>query len=121
EMPQVIEHLQLQWDRYASGKPFSYRLQDQILSESYKQEGRIARLFGLAAIFTILVALLGLLGLTSFMAEQRTKEVGIRKILGASDMQLLRLLFSELLLLIVIAFVFAVPLAWWRLDIWLES
>lgn len=121
QMPQVIEHLQLQWDRYASGKPFSYRLQDQILSESYKQEGRIARLFGLAAIFTILVALLGLLGLTSFMAEQRTKEVGIRKILGASDMQLMRLLFSELLVLIVIAFVFAVPLAWWRLDIWLES
>ena len=70
---------------------------------------------------TIFIALLGLLGLSSFVAEQRTKEIGIRKVVGASVANILKLLYREFVMLIVIAFFIAVPVSWWRLTIWLET
>ena len=75
----------------------------------------------IATILTIFIALLGLLGLSSYIAEQRTKEIGIRKIVGASVGSVLQLLYKEFALLILIAFVIAVPVAWWRLGIWLDD
>ena len=78
-------------------------------------------IFNIATIVTIFIALLGLLGLSSFVTEQRSKEIGIRKILGASVGNILKLLYREFVLLILIAFIFAVPVAWWRLDIWLND
>ena len=71
--------------------------------------------------FYITPMLLGLLGLSSFITEQRTKEIGIRKILGASINNILTLLYKEFIVLIIIAYVFAIPVAWWRLDIWLND
>jgi len=84
-------------------------------------EEKIGTIFGMATILTIVIALLGLLGLSSFIAEQRTKEIGIRKVVGASVGNILNLLYREFAILILIAFVLAVPIAWWRLDLWMES
>lgn len=118
---EVIDFVNQQWDLFASGKPFDYKILDQILAENYEAESRINVIFRLSTLFTIFIALIGLLGLSSYVAEQKTKEIGIRKILGASTFNLLRMLFAELSVLIGIAFLIAVPLAWWRLQIWLES
>jgi putative ABC transport system permease protein len=87
----------------------------------YQSEEKISAIFRIATILTIVIALLGLLGLSSFIAEQKTKEIGIRKVVGASIGNILNILYREFALLILIAFVIAVPLAWWRLDIWMES
>ncbi|MBU1368246.1 MAG: ABC transporter permease, partial [Bacteroidetes bacterium] len=118
---EVIDFVNQQWDLFASGKPFDYKILDQILAENYEAESRINVIFRISTLFTIFIALIGLLGLSSYVAEQKTKEIGIRKILGASIFNLLRMLFAELGLLIGIAFLIAVPLAWWRIQIWLES
>lgn len=118
---EVIDFVNQQWDLFASGKPFDYKLLNQILAENYTAESRINLIFSIATLFTIFIALLGLLGLTSYVAEQKTKEIGIRKILGASPLNLFRKLFQELGILIGIAFLLAVPLAFWRIQIWLEN
>lgn len=118
---EVINYVNEQWDLFASGKPFDYKLLENIIYEKYESEARINLIFTVATFLTVFIALLGLLGLSSYMAEQKTKEIGIRKILGASTLSLFRRLFTELSVLIGIAFLIAAPLAWWRIQIWLES
>jgi putative ABC transport system permease protein len=109
------------WNAFGAGRPFDYRTVTQIMENQYEGEQKIGVIFNLATIITIFIALLGLLGLSSFVTEQRTKEIGIRKILGASVGNILALLYKEFVILILIAFVLAVPVAWWRLDIWLSD
>lgn len=121
ELTKALSHIGEQWNSFASGKPFDYKILSTRLSDQYESERKISVIFALAALLTIFIALLGLLGLSSFVAEQKTKEIGIRKVLGASTISLLNLLTREFALLIVIAFVLAVPFAWWRLTVWLES
>jgi putative ABC transport system permease protein len=91
------------------------------MDEQYAGEKKINLIFQITTIVAIFIALLGLLGLSSFIAEQKTREIGVRKILGASVGSILQLLYREFIYLILIAFVLAVPLAWWRLDIWLND
>jgi putative ABC transport system permease protein len=109
------------WNSFGAGRPFDYKYVTQILDNQYIGEKKIGVIFNIATIVTIFIALLGLLGLSSFVTEQRTKEIGIRKILGASIGSILNLLYREFVLLILIAFILAVPVAWWRLDIWLND
>ncbi|MBW6460273.1 MAG: ABC transporter permease [Bacteroidales bacterium] len=109
------------WNDFGAGRPFDYRYVTQIFEEQYQGEQKIGVIFNLATAITIFIALLGLLGLSSYIAEQRTKEIGIRKILGASVPDIMQLLYREFIFLILIAFVVAVPVAWWRLDIWLND
>jgi putative ABC transport system permease protein len=109
------------WNSFGAGRPFDYRYVTDILEDQYEGEHKIGLIFNIATAITIFIALLGLLGLSSFVAEQRTKEIGIRKILGASVGNILKLLYREFIVLILIAFVLAVPVAWWRLDIWLND
>ena len=118
---EAIDFIEEKWNAFGAGRPFDYRYITQILEEQYEGEKKIGVIFNLATIITIFIALLGLLGLSSFVTEQRTKEIGIRKILGASVGSILSLLYKEFILLILIAFVIAVPVAWWRLDIWLND
>jgi putative ABC transport system permease protein len=93
----------------------------EIIEDQYEGEQKIGIIFNITTAITIFIALLGLLGLSSFIAEQRTKEIGIRKIMGASVANILKLLYQEFALLILIAFICAVPFAWWRLEIWLND
>jgi putative ABC transport system permease protein len=117
----ALSFIEEKWDSFGAGRPFDYDFVDQMLEEQYAGEHKTGIIFNIATVITIFIALLGLLGLSSFVAEQKTKEIGIRKILGASVPNILNLLYREFILLILIAFVIAVPVAWWRLDIWLND
>lgn len=118
---EALAYIEEKWNSFGAGRPFDFRYVTQILEEQYEGEHKIGIIFNIATIITIFIALLGLLGLSSFVAEQRTKEIGIRKILGASIGSILGMLYKEFVILILIAFVLAVPVAWWRLDIWLSE
>jgi putative ABC transport system permease protein len=118
---EALEFIEEKWNSFGAGRPFDYENVDELLEEQYSGEHKIGIIFNIATIITIFIALLGLLGLSSFVAEQKTKEIGIRKILGASVPNILRLLYREFIILILVAFVLAVPIAWWRLDIWLND
>lgn len=118
---EALAFIEDKWNSFGAGRPFDYTYIGQIMEDQYQGEQKIGVIFNIATIITIFIALLGLLGLSSFVTEQRTKEIGIRKILGASVPNILGLLYREFILLILIAFVLAVPVAWWRLDIWLND
>ena len=109
------------FEKLAPGTVFDYEFMDQSYATMYKAEqttGRLADLFALAA---LVISCLGLLGLTAFTAELRTKEIGVRKVLGASVPNLVWLLNRELSLLLLAAFLLATPLAWYLLNGWLDS
>ncbi|MCF8369723.1 MAG: ABC transporter permease [Bacteroidales bacterium] len=118
---ETIEFIESKWNSFNARRPFDYSFLDEQLDEQYEAEEKISRILTIATLLTIFIALLGLLGLSSFIAEQRTKEIGIRKVVGASIGNILQLLYREFIILITIAFILAIPVAWWRLDIWLES
>lgn len=118
---EAIAFIEEKWNTFSANRPFNYEFVDDSMDEMYQAEEKIGIIFRIATILTIVIALLGLLGLSSFIAEQRTKEIGIRKVVGASVGNILNLLYREFAILILIAFVLAVPIAWWRLDIWMES
>ncbi|MEP7376967.1 MAG: ABC transporter permease [Chitinophagaceae bacterium] len=101
--------------------PFSYQFADEEYAFLYKSEQVVQKLSKYFAFLAIFISCLGLLGLVLFTAEQRTKEIGIRKVLGASVASLFRLLSKDFLVLILLAFVIATPLAWWAMMKWLEN
>ena len=113
-------HLERTWDRYIDGQPFRFYFLDESLRSQYADEKRIAETFGLVATLAIFVACLGLLGLASFAARRRTKEIGVRKVLGASVGSIILLIAREFVLLIVIASAIAAPIAYSTMDSWLE-
>jgi putative ABC transport system permease protein len=109
------------WSEFNPERPFDYTFLTDTFDEMYQSEKKLALIFRIATALTIFIALLGMLGLSSFIAERRTKEIGIRKVVGASMANIMRLLYREFVYLILIGFVLAVPVAWWRLDIWLRD
>jgi putative ABC transport system permease protein len=118
---EVIESLEKTWKAMAPGLPFSYSFLDEDFGNMYAAEQRLGKIFTVFAGLAILIACLGLFALTSFTAEQRTKEIGIRKVLGASVSSIVLLLSKEFGKLIVIAFVLAAPLAWYGVEWWLKG
>jgi putative ABC transport system permease protein len=118
---QVIESVQQVWKRLAPGQPFQYSFLNEDFGRMYAAEQRLAKIFFVFAGLAIVIACLGLFALTSFTAEQRTKEIGIRKVLGASVSSIVVLLSKEFGKLILIAFVIAAPVAWFGVDWWLKS
>ena len=107
--------------RYSPDSPFDYKFADEQYDRKFGAEQRVGRLAGGFTILAILISCLGLFGLASFMAEQRTKEIGIRKVLGASVFNVWQLLSKEFVILVVIAFCLATPLAYYLLSDWLQS
>ncbi|MCQ6959109.1 ABC transporter permease [Mucilaginibacter aquariorum] len=101
--------------------PFKYDFLDQDLANLYKGEQQIGSIFNLFACLAIFISCLGLYGLSAFMAEQRTKEIGVRKVLGASIFNLVYLLSAGITRLIAIAIVIAVPLSWYAVNSWLSG
>jgi putative ABC transport system permease protein len=101
--------------------PFDYTFADEDYASKFRAEERVGQLAGLFSILAILISCLGLFGLTSFVAEQRTKEIGIRKILGASIGQVWKMLSKDFLLLVVVASVVAAPVAFYFMNNWLQS
>lgn len=101
--------------------PFAYNFLDQDLANQYKGEQQMGSIFNLFALLAVFISCLGLYGLSAYMAEQRTKEIGVRKVLGASLFNIVRLLSGDFTRLIVIAMVIAIPLARWAVNQWLAS
>ena len=118
---EAIDFIEQKWNEFGANRPFAYQYINNMMDEMYKSDERIGVIIRITTFLTIFIALLGLLGLSSFVAEQKTKEIGLRKIVGATTGNILLLLYREFALLILIAFILAVPIAWWRLDIWLET
>ncbi|MEN8224299.1 MAG: FtsX-like permease family protein [Bacteroidota bacterium] len=118
---EAIEFIEEKWNDFGANRPFNYRFLEETWDEMYIAEKNLGIIFSIATVLTIFIALLGLLGLSSFIAEQRTKEIGIRKVLGATMTNIVNLLIREFALLIVIAFVLAIPVAWYVLGLWLEN
>jgi putative ABC transport system permease protein len=109
------------WNKFAPGFPFNYDFLDDRINDLYKAEQRVGTLFNYFTTLSIFIACLGLFGLSSFTAEQRTKEIGIRKVLGASIPNILLLLTREFTKLVLIASLIAWPLAYVIMNSWLEN
>jgi putative ABC transport system permease protein len=107
--------------RQFSPYPFEYQFLDENFDQLYEAETRLGQTFGFFTILALIIASLGLFGLAAFAAEQRRKEIGIRKVLGADVSGLVALLSREFLLLVAIAFVLAAPVAYYVMHRWLEN
>jgi putative ABC transport system permease protein len=105
---------------YSPSVPFAYKFVDEEYASKFTDEERVGKLAGVFAGFAIFISCLGLFGMASFMAEQRVKEIGVRKVLGASVFSLWGLLSREFVVLVVIALVIATPVARWLMAGWLE-
>lgn len=117
----VLAHMEKKWKAAMPGYPYEYTFMDDAFANMYTSEQRLGDIFAIFASLAIIIACLGLFALTAFTAEQRTKEIGIRKVLGASVGSILFLLSKEFGKLILISFVFAAPLAWFAVDWWLNG
>jgi putative ABC transport system permease protein len=118
---EVINIAETKWKELAPGQPFTYFFLDDRFNSMYAAETRLGKIFGIFSTLAILIACLGLFALTAFTAEQRTKEIGIRKVLGASISSIVLLLSKEFGKLVLIAFVLAAPLAWYGIQWWLKD
>ncbi|HEX6172266.1 MAG TPA: ABC transporter permease, partial [Chitinophagaceae bacterium] len=120
-MPQTIAAINKTWDKYFPADPMEYSFLDETFSQQYKSDQLFGKVFGIFAFLAILIACFGLLGLSAYNVLQRTKEVGIRKVLGASVQNILFLLSTDFLKLIIIALFIAVPVGWWVMHSWLQD
>ncbi|HMB91087.1 MAG TPA: ABC transporter permease [Rhodothermales bacterium] len=120
-MASTLAHLETTWQQFVPERPFEYYFLDAAFAQLYAAEQRVATLASLFAGLALFIACLGLFGLAAFTAEQRTKEIGIRKVLGATLANVTVLLSKDFLLLVLIAFVFAVPAAYLALRAWLAT
>lgn len=121
DVQRVLTDMGAAWARVIPDEPFDYSFLDEDFAALYETERRVGRLFTLAAGLAVFVSCLGLFGLAAFSAQQRTKEIGIRKVLGASVAGIVGLVSREFLVLVGIAFVIAAPLAWYAMNRWLED
>jgi putative ABC transport system permease protein len=113
--------MQKGWTTFGTDEPLSYSFLDERFYNTYKAEQKIGLIMAIFAGLTIFVACLGLFGLTKFTAQQRTKEIGVRKVLGASVTQISTMLSKEFLKLVLIACAIAFPLSWWAMSTWLKD
>jgi putative ABC transport system permease protein len=113
--------IEAEWNRWTSSRPFEYTFLEEELAEQYVTEEKLARVCAVFAGLAIVIACLGLFGLTSFMVGQRTKEIGIRKVMGASVEGIVLLLSRDFATLVVVAFVIATPIAYVAANQWLED
>ncbi len=118
---ETIAFVEDSWNSINPAFPFSYNFLDKEYEELYSSETRLGEIFKYFAFLAIFISCLGLLGLVSFMAEQRTKEIGIRKTFGASIPSIVKLMSTEFAKLVVIANIIAIPVAWYFLKEWLTN
>ncbi len=121
ELASTLAHLRSVGESFDTEHPFEYNFLDDRLNDFYVSEQRVSRLFNLAAVFSVFIACLGLWGLASFMATQRQKEIGVRKVLGATTSDMVILVSKEYVRLVLIALVVASPVALWVMQQWLSS
>ena len=117
----ILTSLEEPWQSIFPTNPMDYFFLDQFYNRQYDSDRQFSQIFNLFTLLTIFIACLGLFGLASFMTVQRTKEIGIRKVLGSSSAGIVLLLSRGFIQLVLIANVIAWPLSWWIMNTWLES
>ncbi len=121
DAPKAIAAVEAQWKKYNAGFPFSYAFLDDTFNRLYSSEERTGTLFNVFAAIAIFISCLGLLGLAAYTAQVRTREIGVRKVLGASVSGIIKLLATDFVKLVIIAIVIATPIAWYAMNKWLEG
>ncbi|HMH21508.1 MAG TPA: ABC transporter permease [Puia sp.] len=121
DYPRLLAGIEKIWSKLIPGAPFAYSFLDQDFQRNYEKEERTSGIVAYFTFIAILIACLGLFGLAAFSAEQRTKEIGIRKVLGASILDVAALLSRDFIRLVLVAIVIAVPLGWFAINKWLQS
>ncbi|RYY36418.1 MAG: FtsX-like permease family protein [Sphingobacteriaceae bacterium] len=121
QLTQSIATLKQNWKEFFPAESFEYFFLDDHFNKQYQADQRFGQVFGLFTIIAIFVACLGLFGLVSFTIVQRTKEIGIRKVLGASVKSILQLLYKDFAMLILVAFIISAPLGWYAINQWLQG
>ena len=117
----TLESMKKTWDKVAPQRPFMYHFLDESFGAQYEADRHFGQLFTLFSLLAIGIACLGLFGLSTFMAQQRVKEIGIRKVLGSSVISIVVLLSKDFVRLVLIAVALAVPICWWAMNRWLEG
>ena len=117
----LIGEIRNKWTSLAPGVPFSFRFLDDSFNEMYQSEQQVGKIAIVFSVLAILISCLGMFGLATFVAEQRTKEIGIRKVLGASVQGIVGLLSADFIKLVAMSFVIAAPLGWWIMHQWLRD
>jgi putative ABC transport system permease protein len=121
DVQQQLSSLRNAWKSVAGDQDFEFTFLDQALNAAYEQEQRLGSMVKYASVLSIFIACMGLFGLATLVVTRRTKEIGIRKVLGANVTSIVALLSKEFVWLVVIAALIAFPAAWWALHKWLED
>ena len=120
-LPATLAAIESKWKTMMPNKPYSYTFLNELFDRQYRAEERFGKLFLNFAILAIFISCLGLLGLAAYSTMQRTKEIGIRKVMGASIAGIVNLLSKDFLKLVIISFFIAAPVAWYFMDQWLQG
>lgn len=118
---EAVDFVESTWKEFAPGEPFEYVFMDERFDDLYRSEQRLGKLFTIFTVLAIFIASLGLFGLAAYTAEQRTKEIGVRKVMGATVMGIMRILSMEFVKYIGIAFIIAIYPAYYFISKWLEN
>jgi putative ABC transport system permease protein len=121
EVRSALESIQSTWTKFVPGSPLQYSFIDRDFEAQYRAEEKLGLVFSLLTMLAIIIACLGIFGLSTFLAEQRTKEIGIRKVMGSSLAQIVWLLSKDFLILTVVAFAISIPISWYGMMKWLEN
>jgi putative ABC transport system permease protein len=117
----LLAQIQVLWNKDVPSVPFEYTFLDDEVNKQYETETTLSSIINSFTGMAVLISCLGLFGLAAFSAERRTKEIGIRKVLGATVTSIVRLLSREFLQLILVALLLAIPIAWWATYKWLQG
>ncbi len=120
-MSSLLKTIEDTWRKYDQADPFEFNFLDEQFQKNYEADNKLAAIVGYFTVTAILISCLGLFGLAAFSAEQRTKEIGVRKVLGAKVSTIVSLLSVDFLKLIVISVIIASPIAWWAMNKWLQG
>jgi putative ABC transport system permease protein len=120
-IPEALEHLKAVWARFHPESPVKYDFLDDRIVALYRNEAKMMQMFGYFSIFAIIISCLGLFGLASFTAERRTKEIGVRKVMGASLGNITFLLSKDFTKWVILANILAWPIAYFAMSKWLDN
>ncbi len=121
QLQHTLTLVEQKWKHALPGQEFSWKFLDDHLQTLYKSDNQLGNLISVFAIVAVIISVMGLAGVTAFITERRTKEIGIRKVLGASVKAILLFLSKEMTLLVLLSIVIALPVTWWAVDLWLRG
>jgi putative ABC transport system permease protein len=121
DFEKAVKGVEKIWKAQVDNTPFEYSFLDENVQKQYDEDRRVARIITAFTCMAVLISCLGLYGLSTYMAERRFKEIGVRKVMGASVKQIVTLMSSEFIKLVLVALALSVPLSWYLMDLWLQG